>query len=94
MATATIPSNDQTTDSILRDCWAALRSVAEYRLPGAVDRRLLWLSENKEKLSDMEQEDLLALVEMTEERTVQKVQARAVIKRLGETYPHLQAKLS
>jgi hypothetical protein len=32
--------------AVLRDCVTALQRVAVYRLPPALDRRLLWLSEN------------------------------------------------
>jgi hypothetical protein len=77
------------TDSALRDSAAALRRVSDYRLPPALDRRLLWLSENKEKLSEAEREELLALVELAEERTLEKLQARAALKRLAEVWPHL-----
>jgi hypothetical protein len=32
--------------AVLRDCVTVLQRVAVYRLPPALDRRLLWLSEN------------------------------------------------
>jgi hypothetical protein len=76
-------------ESVLRDCVSALQRVAEYRLPSALDRRLLWLSENKERLTEEEREELLAAVEMAEERTVEKLQARAVLRQFAERWPNL-----
>src|SRR5437764_8052675 len=76
-------------ESVLRDCAALLQHLAAYQLPPAIDRRLLWLSENKETLTKAEREELLALVELAEERTVEKLRARAVLKQLAETWPHL-----
>lgn len=76
-------------ESVLGDCVAALRRIANYRLPPALDRRFLWLSENKEMLSATEREELLALVDLSEEKAVEKLQARAALKRLAEIYPHL-----
>ena len=74
----------------MHDCETALQQVAGYRLPPALDRRLLWLSENKESLTAQEREELLALVELAEERTVEKLRARVVLKQLAELWPHLQ----
>jgi hypothetical protein len=78
-------------EEVLANCVAALRRVAESRLPAALDRRLLWLSENKERLSENEREELLAAVEFSEDRTVEKLQAQAALKCLARLYPHLVA---
>lgn len=40
-------------------------------------------------LSATEREELLALVDLSEEKAVEKLQARAALKRLAEIYPHL-----
>jgi hypothetical protein len=80
---------DPALEEILANCVAALRRVAEYRLPHALDRRLLWLSENKERLSEADREELLAAVEFAEDRTVEKLQARAALQGLARLYPHL-----
>ena len=53
--------------------------MAEYRLLAAFDRRLLWLSENKEQLSEAEREELLARVEFSEGRTLEKLRALAAL---------------
>jgi hypothetical protein len=77
------------TESVLRDCVAALQRIAAYRLPTALDRRLLWLSENKDNLTESEQEELLAAVEFAEERTVEKLQAQTILRRFAEIWPNL-----
>ena len=47
---------DPSSDGVLHDCVATLTRVAKYHLPRPIDQRLLWLSENKESLSDTERE--------------------------------------
>jgi hypothetical protein len=89
MATGLQTDAGSFADAALRECVAALQRVADYRLPPALDRRLVWLSENKESLSEAEREELFAMIEFAEERTVEKLQARVALKRLGEIWPHL-----
>ena len=91
MASEISAVSDDRAEPVLRDCVAALKRVATYRLPAAIDGRLLWLSENKEQLSDAEREELMALAEFSEQRTLEKVQAQAVLKRLGDLFPRLVA---
>jgi len=87
MASGTTDSGE--TISVLRDCISALEGIATYRLPDPVDQRLLWLSENKESLSAQERDELLALAEFAEQRTVEKVRAQAALKRLADVRPDL-----
>ncbi len=89
MATAGTIAAHCEPDSVIRDCAETLRLVASYRLPTAIDRRLLWLSENKEQLAEQQREELLDLVEFAEQRTVEKLQAQATLKRIAETWPEL-----
>ena len=79
----------EATETLLRNCVQTLGEVASFRLPGALDRRLLWLSENKETITAGEREELLALIAFAEERTVEKLKARALLKQIGEHLPHL-----
>lgn len=81
----------QTKDLLLRDSASTLRRVAQYRLPPSIDQRLLWLGENKEELSESEQSELLELAEFAEERTLEKVQAQALLNRLSEACPEMSA---
>jgi hypothetical protein len=66
---------------VRRDC------TPSYKLPAPIDRRLLFLSENKDNLNDVEREELLALVDFAEDRTVEKLQAKVILHRLGEAFP-------
>ncbi|HEY3244116.1 MAG TPA: hypothetical protein VGM03_12285 [Phycisphaerae bacterium] len=77
------------TEAVLRHCIATLQLVAAYRLPPALDARLLWLSENKERLTDGERHELSALLDFAEDRTLEKVKARATLQRLGEPLPEV-----
>lgn len=70
------------SEDVLADC------VAAYRLPAGLDRRLLWLSKNQESLSDAEREELDA-VAFAEDRTLEKLQAEAALRRLGRLYPDI-----
>ena len=74
-------------NQLLHDCAEALESVADYRLPAAVDKRLLWLAENKEQLNEAERQELLALSEFAEQRTLEKVQSQAILKRITAAIP-------
>jgi hypothetical protein len=74
---------------VLRDCVETLNRVANYHLPPALDVRLLWLSENKEQLDQTQREELAALIELADQRSLDKVQAMAVLTRLAKLYPRL-----
>ncbi len=80
----TATSNNGALDSLIQECAATLHRVANYRMPAAMDRRLLWLSENKESLTPPEREELLALVDFSEDRTVEKLEAKVLLQRLAE----------
>ena len=82
-------ADQPTVESVIQDCAATLRRLAEYRLPAALDRRLLWLSENKESLSQAERQELLALIELADEKTLEKLEAQAALRRIGQAFPKL-----
>jgi hypothetical protein len=88
MTTSIAESNGVAMEA-LRECVSALQRVAAYRFPPGLDRRLLWLSENKERLNQAEREELEAAIELSEERTIEKLQARSALKRLAEVWPKL-----
>ena len=77
------------SSAALQQCAATLRRVSEYRLPAGIDRRLLELSENNDSLTTGEREELLALVEFAEDRTVEKLEAAATLKLLADEFPNL-----
>ncbi len=82
-------STKQTLDELLQQCAESLRRLAEYQLPPVMNRRLLSLSESKESLTQSEREELHALVELSEDRTVEKLQAKVLLRRLTEACPQL-----
>jgi hypothetical protein len=84
-----VTADPGTVESVIGDCAATLQRVADYRLPAALDQRLLWLSENKESLTDVEHQELLALVDLADEKTVEKLQAQAALRRIGQAFPGL-----
>jgi len=74
----------------LKACEAALRQVAEYQLPRAVQRKLQRMLDQKESLSDAEHQQLLTLVDAVQERSLQKVKSLVALKQLTEAFPELE----
>jgi hypothetical protein len=85
MSTSLNPPAPQ--DAAVLQCADALRRLADYRLPAGLDRRLLQLSESKETLTAEEREELLALVEFAEDRTLERARAAAALVNLVEAFP-------
>ena len=67
----------------------ALRRLAAYRLPDELDRRILELSERKDELSDDERAELLAWVQFTQQRSIEKFGAEAALQNLTKAFPDL-----
>jgi hypothetical protein len=78
---------DSRVQAALRHGVHALKRVANYVLPAALDRRLQQLGENKEYLGAAEHEELLALVTFTHERTLEKLQAELALRELQTLLP-------
>ncbi len=78
---------DARVQSALRHGVHALTRVTKYALPGALDRRLQALGENKEYLGPAEHEELLALVTFTHERTLEKLEAELALRELQTHLP-------
>lgn len=70
--------------SALASTAEALRRVANYALPAALDRRILDLGERKETLSPDERAELLAWVAFTQELSAEKFAAEVALRRLEE----------
>jgi hypothetical protein len=68
---------------------AALRRVAGYTLPPALDRRILDLGERKETLTPDERAELLAWVAFTQQRSAEKFEAEVALRRLAVAFPDL-----
>ena len=68
---------------------AALRRLAAYELPLALDRRVLDLGERKETLTPDERAELLAWVTFTQQRSVEKLEAEVALRRLTDVFPEI-----
>jgi len=66
---------------------AALRRMAGYALPPELDRRILALGERKKELTDDERGELLAWVEFTQQRSIEKHQAQLALRELADAFP-------
>ncbi len=80
MAASTL--TDARVQSALQQGVRALTRVAQYTLPVALDRRMQELGEQKEYLGDADHEELMALVNFTSERTLEKLQAEIALREL------------
>ena len=75
-------ADTQRLQSVFRACERALRRMADYRLDPALDQRLRDLGERKEWLTKAEHDELLALVALTQHRTLEKLDAEAALQEL------------
>ena len=78
--------------SAIRTVVASLRCAAGYELETPLAHRMQDLSERKEFLGAAEHGELMALVEFTQRRTIEKLEAELALKRLGEVLPDLVAR--
>ncbi len=91
MATATVGVGRLSTSGqkALKSCETALRQVAEYQLPRALQRKLQENLNQKHSQSAAEHRQLLMLVEAVQEWSLQKVKSLVALKRLTEAFPEL-----
>ncbi len=73
----------------ITSCVAALRRLADYELPPTLARRLEELGERKEFLDQAEHDELLALVDFTQQRTVEKLESQVALQHLRAIAPDL-----
>jgi hypothetical protein len=87
MVQKTATKTNGSVDALIQDCAGTLQRIASYHLPAALDRRLTWLSENKDTLTEAEREELLALIDFSEDRTIEKLQAKVICDALRKRGP-------
>lgn len=83
------PTAEPAWRDALESCIAALRRMASYSLDPALDERLRDLGERKEFLAPTEHAELLALVDFTRQRSLEKLEAEATLRRLRAVCPEL-----
>lgn len=75
--------------SAIDSCVAALHRLADYELEGPLADRLQYLSERKEFLTPDEHRELMALVAFSQQRSIDKLQAKVALQRIEEVLPEL-----
>ena len=69
----------------------ALSHIANYELEGGIQERMRELGERKEFLSESEHEELMALVDFSQRRQSEKLEAEVALKQLGKFVPEMTA---
>jgi hypothetical protein len=77
--------------SALAPSVSALRRLARYKLEPPLDRRMHALGERKEFLGKEEHDELMALVNFAQRRSIEKLEAQVALKRLNELLPDVAA---
>jgi hypothetical protein len=89
MVMTTVSTADPQFQSAIKACVVALKRMADYELNATFSQRMHELGERKEYLSPEEHEELLALVDFTQKRTMEKLEAQAALSRLRAALPDL-----
>lgn len=76
-------------ESALARSVKALSRLARYEIEPSIQARMQDLGERKEFLSESEHTELTSLVEFTEHRTVERLEAEAALRQLHEFVPQL-----
>jgi hypothetical protein len=84
---SSVSTNDPRFRAAIRNSIQAHKQVAEYQLPSALDRQMLEWGERKEFLSPAEHAQLMALVDFSQQRTIEKLQAELALKELKTFFP-------
>lgn len=84
---AVTSSPELRVDSALKTCVGALSKIADYRLEASLQRRLDDLGGRKEFLGPDEHDELLGLVEFSQRRTIESLEARLALNRLRDAFP-------
>jgi hypothetical protein len=80
----TLTASDPKQRESLQVIEQALRRTATYRLPDFLNREMMELGERKESLTPEQRTRLAALVDYTEDRTLEKLHAEVALRRLQE----------
>ena len=85
----TVSTEDPQFQSAIEACAVALRRMAAYELNPTLTQRMHELGERKEYLTQAEHDELLALVEFAQKRTIEKLEAQMALARLRAALPGL-----
>ena len=85
----TVSTEDPQFQLAIQACAVALRRMADYELDPSLHRRMRELGERKEYLTQAEYDELLALVDFAQKRTIEKLEAQAALAGLRAALPGL-----
>jgi len=88
--TSAIDSEPEFQTAINR-CVDALKGLASYQLDPAINEGMQTMGERKEFLDEAEYKELLSLIDFSEKRTREKLEAQSALKQLGEFIPEVLA---
>lgn len=88
---ATLSALDPQVEAALKSAYEALHEIAAYRLDPKIDDLMLELGERKEFLDEEQHNHLLALVDLTQRLTLEKLCAELASKRIRAVCPDLAA---
>jgi hypothetical protein len=81
-----LANDDSQVRAALETCAMILDKLATDQLEPALQHRLDDLEARKESLGPLEHDELLALVEFTQRRTIEALEARPALRRLREAF--------
>jgi hypothetical protein len=84
-----VSTDDPHFQAAIEACAVALRRMAAYELNPTLTQRMHELGERKEYLTQAEHDELLALVEFAQKRTIEKLEAQMALARLRAALPGL-----
>ena len=85
----TVSTEDPQFQAAIEACAVALRRMAAYELNPTLTQRMHELGERKEYLTQAEYDELLALVDFAQKRTIEKLEAQVALARLRAALPGL-----
>ena len=85
----TVSTEDPQFQAAIEACAVALRRMAAYEINPTLTQWMHELGERKEYLTQAEHDELLALVEFAQKRTIEKLEAQTALARLRAALPGL-----
>ena len=76
-------------EAALQESYEALREIASYRLDPTIAEYMLDLGERKDLLDEAQHKKLMALVDLTQRLTFEKLRAELAMKRIEALCPEL-----
>src|SRR3954452_9257627 len=85
----TVSMADSPIRSAFEACASTLSKIADYQLEPSLQDRLQDLGDRKDLLSQLEHNELMALVNFVRKRSIESLEAKLALKQLSEEYYQL-----